>query len=1616
MKKLFQKTLALSLMLLMSVSMWGAIDWSGIGWVANSGDKFKVGAENEANLPGVGNVQKPGWAEKNGIYLTFPAAGITCTHNCAVDGAGICLYIDQFTAKETEVTVNYAGGSKTFVVFYADGTEGSVAPESKFCATHADAVTEAHGSCSPLFTINTLDDGNVKIVISAGEGLDGETKFRNTGMNGTFTLNNPNADFATYFDKGKTDDYTYMLTLKDPANKPADGAIISYSGQIECRSNINTNDWSNYELDNYVYGSKCPTDVAVTGVTLDQTEASVPVNKTLTLIATIAPANAANKNIIWTSSDEAIAQVADGVVTPQTVGGPVTITARTKDGNFTATCAVTVTAALPTEPTAAPEAPAYTADKVKAVYSVTYSADCGFGEWSSGTTYQQDTYGKKYTVGNGYFGITFEGAKALNCATMEYLHLDVWAADEMTIRIVPIHTGCNDQIGVTKTLTAAQWNSFNIPLGDFNNGNDWSNVYQIKIDQVAGHPALWFNNIYFYTTQDLDTEKPVMTSATLASASFTSAIINVAATDDRGVTKYIVKNGDAEVGKFVPADGKITVTGLTDGTAYTLSIYAQDGAENVSNNKMDVALTTHAMPDAAPAPVTTGKDAIAIYSDVVPVVVAHAFNRNTWGGAPASEVEKAGDHYLFYNTSATNWTAWGVDNDGGDAIVGDGDARGTKGGVNASDMEYLHLDIWSMQACPSFEVFVNDTKLAGAALAATGWQSFDLPLSSYPATPARDWGLDNVNWMKFVGINGVANIAIDNVYFWKAASDAPKQVIATVNDAAMGTAVVKQNGVKITEVEAGSNVDFIAEANDGYLFLGWYNGATLVSTDATYTVENVQAKVTLQAKFRALNNIYCHTELTSTDGDKHIFLTMKRTAENQYQVIIDSEEEMNGFGNAYIGDVNGIGRQIQLNNADIMAQHVTISPDKHHITINVESTTPIKWNTPVYINMPTTEYRYDDPWNKTIEYDVTCEPVAVASVILNQTEATVDVDGTVTLAATASPIYADNQTAVWTSDNETVATVENGVVTGHAEGDATITATIDGKTATCAITVALDPTVPHVAAPAVNATGKEIRAIYSDNVTLAITNADFGLNVYGNAPYVKNAIAGNNYLLYTAEEDKQVISWGSSNGAANALLGKAGMTDPDDAGAKGLYAADTKYLHIDIWSSAAATNFQIQNDNDLITMVDLDGSGWQSFDIDMTGKENLLKNISIIKFTNTPRNTKVALDNLYFWKSNGTAAVTGVELNKATATIEIGEQTTLVATVLPDVAGNKTITWSSDNTEVATVVDGVVTGVAAGTATITVTTEEGGFTASCVVTVTGIEAKTFWGTGRDGELELVYSITRNADKTLTYTARTYGGNVTVRQVNDARGGDQDAHWHTMFVAADGEMSWTSTATYEKGATVNGFFYFPHRVEFTYTVGSESAEPFVETRENLVYDRMYTYCPTQDVHFMRGVEFYVPENFDGFYINLMKVDELKAGYGYIMIPTADKAEVVFSGDVVATAVTASAETRGMQGYLGAGQSGHLTGHEYVFVKDNHLQYANDNWVTNGKAYIVLDIVRELTAEPENPAPRRRVGFAGTVATDFENVNANASVNKLLINGQVFILRGAKMYNVQGQLVK
>lgn len=119
-----------------------------------------------------------------------------------------------------------------------------------------------------------------------------------------------------------------------------------------------------------------------------------------------------------------------------------------------------------------------------------------------------------------------------------------------------------------------------------------------------------------------------------------------------------------------------------------------------------------------------------------------------------------------------------------------------------------------------------------------------------------------------------------------------------------------------------------------------------------------------------------------------------------------------------------------------------------------------------------------------------------------------------------------------------------------------------------------------------------------------------------------------------------------------------------------------------------------------------DGAHWQELNDTSAGEDIVLKNTDtcIKVFTRLADKPKEI-------------NVEGVSLDKQSITLTEGETDTLTATITPDNATNKNITWSTSNPDVASVQNGVVTANSAGTATITVTTEDGNKTAQCQVTV-----------------------------------------------------------------------------------------------------------------------------------------------------------------------------------------------------------------------------------------------------------------------------------------------------------
>ena len=91
---------------------------------------------------------------------------------------------------------------------------------------------------------------------------------------------------------------------------------------------------------------------------------------------------------------------------------------------------------------------------------------------------------------------------------------------------------------------------------------------------------------------------------------------------------------------------------------------------------------------------------------------------------------------------------------------------------------------------------------------------------------------------------------------------------------------------------------------------------------------------------------------------------------------------------------------------------------------------------------------------------------------------------------------------------------------------------------------------------------------------------------------------------------------------------------------------------------------------------------------------------------------------ILFTACDNDVRVTGVTLNRTTLELTVGGSETLIATIMPADATNRSVAWTSSDEQVATVNNnGVVTAISAGTAVITVTTADGAHTAACTVTV-----------------------------------------------------------------------------------------------------------------------------------------------------------------------------------------------------------------------------------------------------------------------------------------------------------
>ncbi len=341
-------------------------------------------------------------------------------------------------------------------------------------------------------------------------------------------------------------------------------------------------------------------------------------------------------------------------------------------------------------------------------------------------------------------------------------------------------------------------------------------------------------------------------------------------------------------------------------------------------------------------------------------------------------------------------------------------------------------------------------------------------------------------------------------------------------------------------------------------------------------------------------------------------------------------------------------------------------------------------------------------------------PIAVTGVTLAPAEAEIYVNQTVTLAATIAPADADNRRVTWSSSNSGVASVDDyGTVTALTNGEATITvATVDGaKTATCKITVT-------------TASGEVLMGdvITADTTSITVNSLKDG---QPNTWSGKKGISGTVYAGKTATDNGNMkLSGGSGND-------QAGIINTNSVG----------YIRQVIIEWGTANNAD-RTINVYGTNVAWKGVSDLYYGTNKTVTENdIVGTLDYVKDNATAYDTVNVEGNFQYvglWATNGkahyfkkvsfvwalTKAFDDVELTSLaidSTKLTLEEETThkLNVSFEPANATYKAVTWSSSNTAVATVEAGMVTAVAPGNATITVTsTANPEVKASCQVTVT----------------------------------------------------------------------------------------------------------------------------------------------------------------------------------------------------------------------------------------------------------------------------------------------------------
>ncbi len=572
------------------------------------------------------------------------------------------------------------------------------------------------------------------------------------------------------------------------------------------------------------------------------------------------------------------------------------------------------------------------------------------------------------------------------------------------------------------------------------------------------------------------------------------------------------------------------------------------------------------------------------------------------------------------------------------------------------------------------------------------------------------------------------------------------------------------NGLTVQATFTDGSTQTLSKGTDGYSYTITNSSGTAIDTSEAFGTEDVYTLTVNYSNYIPVQitlNVGIYSYLTG------ITANMSTVAFNTADVLSDSISSILTADLSY--NVSSLDTTVSYSNFGSYDIEATlIDPNGVTYSMSTAFGTAGTWT----LKVASTE---DSSIADTVS--LTVSAIAVVDITLDNSALTIYVGNTAQLTATVNPTNATNQGIIWASDDETVATVdENGLVTAVKVGTATVTATSSdgGYTATCAITVKKQTTTTATITAAGSGTENSPASISTSSFTtnnITLSDASSSGYVYYSSDTSFRLGKGSGVGSLTFTFDSTVITgitlhaavYGSDSSSPVKITTSANTTG-ETVSVTSSSSSDyvTEAFASDTTESTTITVATTTNGSRIYfygltltcgvadpvypTAISLEDStcnvGYTTqltptftpSDTNQTTLTWASSNTSVATVSDSGLVTGIAAGSATITATGEdedgndvvgtctvtvtTVAVTGVSLNKTSSDLSLSAQLTLEATVAPTNATNKDVTWSSSDSSIASVTSaGVVTGVALGTATITVTTDDGSYTASCEITV-----------------------------------------------------------------------------------------------------------------------------------------------------------------------------------------------------------------------------------------------------------------------------------------------------------